>query len=405
MFDRREFLRRGAALGLAPALLPFSNAAAADEGAAKAAPRVRRSVQLGRTGISVSDVGFGASRLQGDVKLVQHALARGITYFDTAEDYTGGESELTLGRALKGRRDEVVITSKTAARADATRADIFAALHASLRRLQTDRVDIYMNHAVNSLDRLQNDEWFEFVSRAKAQGKILHAGVSGHGGRLIPVLDAALQNNMVDVILVAHNFGQDPAFYERFTARFDFVAVQPDLPRVLKRAREQGVGVIAMKTLRGAKLNDMRPYEGAGATFAQAAFRWVFAGGLVDALTVTMRSPQQVDEYLGASGWRQAHAADAELLTRYARQSAATQCRYGCNECEGACPRGASIPDLLRARMYAADYEAPQLARHALAQAGLSADVCAGCAAPCMGACPHGIAVGALTKTLPALVA
>ena len=170
-------------------------------------------------------------------------------------------------------------------------------------------------------------------------------------------------------MLVAFNFGQDPAFYEKFTGSFDFVARQPELPRVLAKARAAGIGVIAMKTLRGGRLNDMRPYEGSGATFAQAAFRWIFATGLADALVVTMKSPEQVDEYLGASGWTGPHAADAALLRRYARRTERTQCRYGCGDCASACPAGVSIPDVLRARMYAVDYEEPGLAREALAEA------------------------------------
>ena len=397
MYDRREFLRRGAALGMAPALLPFAAHAVEPD----ALPQVRRRVALGKTGLEMPDISFGASRLRGDVSVVHHALDRGITYFDTAEDYTGGSSEETLGRALVGRRDEVVLTTKTMAGRRATREELFEALEGSLRRLQTDRIDIYMNHAVNDVGRLRNEAWYEFASRAKEQGKIRFTGISGHGGRLVDSLDVAIDESLVDVILVAHNFGQDPAFYERFTGRFDFVAMQPDLPRVMKKARQAGIGVIAMKTLRGARLNDMRPYEGAGATFAQAAFRWVLAGGLADGLIVTMRTAEQVDEYLGASGWMTEHVADAGLLTRYARVSGATQCRYGCSSCEGACPAGVSIPDALRARMYLEDYEAPELAKAALSDAGLLADPCTSCdGSPCASACPHGIDIQGLTKPL-----
>ncbi len=403
MFDRRELLRRAAALGLAPALLPIAGRAGDESPAAPAA--VRRRVPIGRTGLEMPDVSFGASALSGDEALVRHALDRGITYFDTAEGYRGGRSEETLGRALAGVRDQVVLTSKTGAKAGATHQQIAAALEGSLRRLRTDRIDIYMNHAVNDLERLRNDEWFEFATRAKSQGKIRFAGLSGHGGRLVPVLEAAVDEDLVDVVLVAHNFGQDPAFYERFTARLDFVAVQPDLPRVLRKAREKGIGTIAMKTLRGARLNDMRPYEGAGATFAQAAFRWVLTGGLVDGLVVTMRSPEQVDEYLGASGWTTAHRADAGLLTRYARLTARTQCRYGCADCEGACPRGVPIPDALRARMYAEDYGSPELAREALTTDGVVPDACLGCdGSPCAAACPHGVRIPELVALLPGLV-
>lgn len=390
--DRREFLRIGAT-GLA------GIAAAGPAIASEDAPRVRRRVKLGRTGLEIPDIGFGSSRLAGQEDVVAHALARGITYFDTAESYTDGASETTLGRALRGRRDTVVLATKTACGPATARGELMRALEASLRRLQTDRVEIYFNHAVNDVARLRNEEWAAFAERAKRDGKIRFTGVSGHGGRLVECLDFALDHGVADVLLVAHNFGQDPAFHERFTKGMDFVAVQPDLPRVLRKARAQGVGVVAMKTLRGARLNDMRPYETGGATFTQAALRWVLAGGLADALVVTMPSPAFVDEALGASGWTRTARADGALLASYESRNGGSQCRYGCNACESACPAGAPIADLLRARMYAEDYGDPALARAALAASGPSARACLGCSgAPCLGACPHGLPIAELAR-------
>ena len=399
MLDRRELIRRGLALGLAPALLPLAGGRAA---AAAEPAQVRRRVPLGKTGLELPDIGFGSSSLSGDDALVAHALARGITYFDTAESYSGGSSEETIGRALAGRRDQVLLASKQSAGAGTKRTEMLETLEGSLRRLRTDRIDVYFNHAVNDPARLQNDEWYEFASRAKQAGKIRFTGMSGHGGRLVECLDLAVEKKLVDVVLVAFNFGQDPAFYQKFTGSFDFVARQPELPRVLRKARAAGVGVIAMKTLRGGRLNDMRPYEGTGATYAQAAFRWIFATGLADALVVTMKSPAQVDEYLGASGWTQPHPADAALLRRYARRTERTQCRYGCGDCASACPAGVSIPDVLRARMYAVDYEESSLARAALAEAG-GAAACVTCdGTPCATSCPHGVAIPELTKQVGA---
>ncbi|MFI5319363.1 MAG: aldo/keto reductase [Myxococcota bacterium] len=401
MLDRREFLFRGAALGAAPLVAGLGAAPVVAE--PPPAPQVRRRVPLGRTGLSLPDIGFGASQLAGDSALVVHALTRGVDYFDTAESYAGSESETTLGRALAGRRNEVLLATKTHGGASTTRAQLTGALDASLARLRTDRVELYFNHAVNDPARLRNEEWLEFASRAKQAGKIRFTGMSGHGGRLVECLDLALDAKLVDAVLVGFNFGQDPAFYERFTGSFDFVATQPELPRVLRRARAQGVGVIAMKTLRGARLNDMRPYERGGATFAQAAFRWVLASGLVDSLIVTMTSASQVDEYLGASGWTALHREDAALLRRYARRSETTQCRYGCSDCADACPYGVSIPDALRARMYAEDYQAPGLVGSALADAGNVA-ACLGCdGSPCRSACAHGIEIAALTRRAAAL--
>jgi len=389
--DRREFLCRSAAAGFAWSL-PALSAAAEDP------PRVRRHSVLGRTGISVPDIGFGSSRLAGDEAVVRHALERGIDYFDTAESYTDGASEETLGRALRGARERVTIASKVSCGESDRVADLMRALDGSLRRLQTDRIDVYFNHAVNDVARLRNPEWPEFTARAVQQGKIRFTGMSGHGGRLAECLDYAFDHDLVDVVLVGHNYGQDPAFYQRFTASLDFVAVQPELPRLLAKAKEKNVGVIAMKTLRGARLNDLRAYERDGGTFAQAAFRWVLSRPHVDALIVTMTSVEQIDEYLGASGSSRVTRGDLQLLARYEQRNGATQCRYGCGACLSACPEAVPIDAVLRTRMYAEDYGAPELARAEYAALGRGADACAGCAhRACTGACPHGIDIASLT--------
>ncbi len=357
---------------------------------------MRRLVRLGRTELRVSDIGFGSSRLGDDPDLVRHALDRGITYFDTAESYTGGVSETTLGKALRGRRDQVVLVSKVKGEVGARSAALMERLEASLRRLQTDHLDVYFNHAVNDPARMANPEWAAFTTLAKEQGKIRWRGMSGHGGRLVEALDHALDHDLVDVVLVAFNFGQDPAFHERLTRRFDFVARQPELPRVLAKARQRDVGVVAMKTLRGARLNDLRPYESGGATFAQAAFRWVLSHRDVDSLVVTMRSPEMIDEYLGASGWARPHRADLELLHSYESRHGRTQCRYGCDGCAGSCPDAVPIPDVLRTRMYARDYGDPELAREEYVRLGTGAETCLGCTVRSC-TCPFDLPIAELT--------
>ncbi len=391
---RRELLRRGALAGVAAGLLPLASAGGK---AARAETRaeVKRYVSLGRTGFEISDISFGSSRLDaGEENLVLDALDRGINYFDTAESYRGGDSEITIGNALRGKRDKVFIASKTHTSSTETRDSMMRSLEASLRRLQTDYVDVYFTHAVNDVGRLENPEWHAFVEDARKQGKIRFSGLSGHAGRLIQCLDYALDRDMVDVILVAYNFGQDPKFYERFTQGFDFIARQPDLPRVLDKAKAKNVGVIAMKTLMGARLNDMRPFEKDGATYAQAAFRWVLSNPQVHALIISMTDTGTVGEYLGASGWTTAARGDFELLKGYARMNGASYCRHACNDCEDACPYGVPIADVLRTRMYARDYQDEKLARSEYALLGDGAAACLTCPTQaCAGSCTHGVPV------------
>jgi uncharacterized protein len=396
IFGRREFLKRSMLVGVGVSILPLAGAASASVEAA--APRVRRYSTLGRTGLRISDISFGSSRLHsGEEDLVRHAFDCGVNYFDSADTYTDGESETTIGNALKGKRDKVYLTSKQMAGADDTRASMLTTLEGSLRRLQTDHVDVYFNHAVNDPARLKNPEWYEFVTQARSQGKIRFTGMSGHAGNLAECLDYAIDSGHFDVILCAHNFGQDPRFYQRFTRNFDMIAVQPELPRLLKKANQHGVGVVVMKTLMGARLNDMRPYETGGATFSQAAFRWVLSNQNVDALIVSMTSRPMIDEYLGASGARATAASDLPLLNRYATLNGDSQCRPACNACANACPFGVPIADVMRTRMYARDYGDMRFARSEYAILAANAAPCLTCdAKPCAGSCPHGIATDVL---------
>ncbi len=418
--DRRELLQRAVsvtvglgALGLgcgetdgstgdavtgAPAPAAGSQSAAATAVDA----RIRAQRVLGKTGLRVSDIGFGTGGA-ADPALFQYAFDRGVTIFDTAESYplgAGGKAEEAIGQAFRGRRDQIVITTKTEAKATDTRQILMDRLDRSLRRLQTDHVDIYLNHAVNERERLTNPEWFEFVELAKRQGKLRFAGMSGHAGRLSECLEVALDQRLVDVILVAFNFGEDPAFYAGLTKDFDVVALQPELPRLIAKAKQQGVGVMAMKTLRGGRLNDLRPHERPGGTFAQAALRWALGNKDLDALVISMGSQAQVDEFLVASGGTAPLAGDLLLLREYARRNDARYCRPACDACAGSCPHGVPISDVLRARMYAEDYGDLPRARGAYAELGAGASPCLSCSgAPCLGACPHGLEISGLTRS------
>ena len=397
--NRRNFLRLSALTGVATGI-PFTAAAASASttGAASQA-RVNRYVRLGRTNLEIADISFGSSRLRtGEEHLVHHALDKGVNYIDTAESYTGGASETVIGKALKGRpRDDVIIATKASIGASDSAESIMDRLDDSLRRLQTDHVEVFFNHAVNDVNRLRNPEWFEFVERAKRQGKIQFTGMSGHGGYLIDCVNYAVDEDMFDVMLLAHNFGEDPAFYEQFTRAFDFVANQTGLPAAMKRAKEKDVGIVAMKVLRGAKLNDMRPFEQNGHTYSQAAFKWALRMDTTDAAVISMTSTDLIDEFLGASGETEITQHDFELLETYARMTDMTYCRHACNDCEGSCPFEVPISDVLRTRMYAVDYQDLAFAKDEYAGLGGGAAACLGCdGKPCQDACTHGLNIAKL---------
>lgn len=145
--------------------------------------------KLGRTDISVSVVAMGCWALAGDstwgpqdqaesLATVKAALDGGVNFFDTAEGYGGGDSELVLGRALVGRRHEAVIATKVS-RAHLSGAEVRQACENSLRRLQTDYIDLYQIHWPSRTVPL--DETMEALEELREQGKARAIGVCNFG--------------------------------------------------------------------------------------------------------------------------------------------------------------------------------------------------------------------------------
>ena len=244
--------------------------------------RIRGYRQLGRTGMQMSDVSFGTSGLD-NAAAVKHALERGVNYFDTSPDYSRAGSEQTLGEGIKGHpRDKLFIVSKFCTPDghldnDTPVKEVIAAVEGSLKRLGTDYLDLAHIHAVNSIDRLMNPNIHEAFDRLKEQGKLRFLGVSSHTPDLEKVMRHAVDSGRFDVIMVAYNFKN-----------------WPTLTTIFADAKKKGVGVVAMKTLKGAKhtaLSDFTPTE--RESFSQAAFKWVLSNEDVSGLVVSINSLSQ----------------------------------------------------------------------------------------------------------------
>ena len=155
---------------------------------------------LGKTGLKVSEIGFGAWAIGGDafgnsygptddqtsLESLKKALDLGCNFFDTADAYGHGHSEELLGRALKGRRNEVIIATKAGADFyhDPPRMNFSAdylsfALGKSLERLQTDHVDLYQLHNP-PIQLLKTGKIFETLEKLVEAGRISYYGVSIH---------------------------------------------------------------------------------------------------------------------------------------------------------------------------------------------------------------------------------
>jgi predicted aldo/keto reductase-like oxidoreductase len=333
---------------------------------------------IGQRGFAMSDISFGCAGLT-DPGVARRAAQRGVNYFDTSPDYSATGSERALGEGLRGApRDKLFLVSKFCT-ADGHLAndtpvrDVIAAVEGSLGRLGTDYLDLVHIHACNSLDRLLAPNIHEAFGRLKESGKVRFLGVSSHTPDLETVMAHAVDSGRFDVIMVAYNFKN-----------------WPDLTNIFHRAHERGVGVVAMKTLKGARhsqLSDFTPTE--RESFPQAAFKWVLSNPDVSGLVVSISNYDQIDEYLHASG-QPVTTADVDVLEKYDRLVANDYCRPGCGACLDRCPHGVPVDDVQRYAMYARDYgfEREAMRLYAKLDPTRRADRCLTCPAPCEAACP-----------------
>jgi aryl-alcohol dehydrogenase-like predicted oxidoreductase len=328
----------------------------------------------------VSDISLGSSTIQS-VDVARLALERGVTYFDTAPDYARHGSEEILGEAMQGWRDRVFLASKFCTAdghlpPEAPVARIVEAVEGSLRRLRTDHLDLVHIHSCDRVERLMAPTFHEAFDRLKAQGKVRFLGVSTHTPNLPAVADAAIDSGRFDVLMLAYHHGMGW-----------------DLDRILARAAERDVAVVAMKTLKGAKHQNLAAFREESTSYTQAAFRWVLSNPHVSCLVVSFSELAHVDEYLWASG-TELTAADGAVLARYDELVAGDYCRPHCGECLDSCIASLPVNDVLRYRMYFEDYRAEKEAMRLYAALGaVNASQCVACPAPCAGACPHGVPI------------
>ena len=226
--------------------LKLSTAAAASL-SISAAPSHRDMPQrlLGRTGEAVSLPGLGGAHLSahGDMEekaaiaLMYAAIDEGINFFDNARSYSNGESERRMGKALKGgHRNRVFLMTKDTSR-HPKRA--IAHLEESLRRLQTDVIDLWQFHNIRRPDdpqRIYEQGLLEAALKAKEAGKIRYIGFTGH---TLPALH---------VEMIERGFAWDATQMPINVFDPHYLSF---VEQVLPVAVEKNIGVIAMKTLAG----------------------------------------------------------------------------------------------------------------------------------------------------------
>jgi aryl-alcohol dehydrogenase-like predicted oxidoreductase len=262
---------------------------------------------LGSSGLKVSRIGFGCMSLDANNpdagKVLLHALSLGINYFDTADLYQHGLNEELLGRTFKGKRDQIILASKAGNqwRADGSGWDwnpskqyILEAAEKSLRRLQTDHIDLFQLHGGTMDDPI--DETIEAFELLKAQGKIRWYGLSSIRPTVIReyirrshIVSVMMQYSLLDRrpeeatldLLQQHGI----AVLARGTVASGLLVSKPPVPYLDHSAEQVRSAADAVKRISGEKRSP-----------AQTAQRFVLQHPAITSAVVGIRTIAQLEE-------------------------------------------------------------------------------------------------------------
>ena len=317
-----------------------------------------KTVRLGQTGLDVSRVGLGGIPIQRlteheAVEVVQRCLDLGVTFLDTANSYT--TSEERIGKAIAGRRERVLIATKTGARDKATALEH---LELSLRRLNTDYIDLWQFHGVSTFEVYERvlglDGAMEAAQEALRAGKVRHVGVTSHS------MDVAL-----DMVPSGH--------FETIQFPFNFVTREP-ADELVPLAQEHDVGFIAMKPLAGGLLED-----------ANLAIKYLlqFENVVPDPGIETVEEIVEIADIV-AGPW-ELTPLERQEMERMRAQLGTRFCRR-CGYCEP-CPEGVRISMMMNLRSFWKRFSREQLAGR-IAQVVEGARNCVECG-ECEEKCPY----------------
>ena len=391
---RRDFIGKSA-LGLVSAglLSPFLKKGAVGQGQR---PKIIFRT-LGRTNLRIPIVSFGVMNSDSP-DLINRALDMGITHLDTAHLYLRGNSERVIGEVLerRGDRDRVYVATKMRFARDtdkgvfvlkgterepaATEENLFTQLETSLQRLRTDYVDILYLHSCYSPQMATYEPLMNALVKAKKQGKARFIGTSTHRD-VANVIRATADAGIYDVVLPAYNY---------------VLEEKEDIKKAIRHATGKGVGVVAMKTQGGRRLQEDPDSE----INNQAALKWVLNEENVCTAIPGMTTFDQLDVNMGVMNDLALTAQELNDL-RIAASMRGTLFCQNCRSCVPTCPNNIEIPKLMRAYMYAQGYGNFIQARTTIAElpGNKGLDVCQECSG-CSASCRRGIDIGSRVNSL-----
>jgi uncharacterized protein len=237
--NRRDFLKKSTAAGIIIAGTGINAKQVFSQESSKVKLAYRN---LGSTGYKVTEIGFGAMNTR-NAELINAAIDSGINYLDTAHGYMNGVNEEIIGTIMKTKRDKVFLTTKISWKNTQEMPDM---IETSLKRLQTDHVDLLLLHNIKDEESILNNDFMKIFDDAQKKGQTRFVGFSTHS--FSPkLLDAVLKVKFWNAILVAYNYMSPPEFTGS-----------------INKARETGIAIIGMKSLlnmRNESAPAPRPYS------------------------------------------------------------------------------------------------------------------------------------------------
>jgi len=384
-FSRRDFLKASSATVVA------GGTVLGQEGKGK---RVRKGDmvyrRLGRTDLMVSEISLGGSPAPNEM-LFGRAIARGVNYIDTSENYEKGNSERRIGKMMKGRRDKFHVATKCHPRRlrPPTKEGIIGMAEASLKRLDSDYIDIYMVHGASRPGDLTHEAVLDAFAQLKKDGKIRFTGASLHG-KVPDMAKALIECGHYDVMNIPYNV------YQRVKSekgkKYEDYLKRTGIEDVLALAKSKDIGVVAMKSMGGGSFQKLDRYLTGDTTVPQAKLKWVLENDAVGTIVSELLNADILKENLAVVGTGLTRR-ERSALYRYADATSSDHCRM-CGTCQEACPNGVATTDIQRYLAYHDGYGKRTLARRSYAAlpAGARASRCRDCGA-CEQACPYGVTI------------
>ena len=336
--DRREFLRKTALAGTTVAAGFSGNSLSPHRIFAQETQETNNIVyrNLGSTGYEVSQIGFGAMNTR-DAELIFAAIDSGINYIDTAHAYMKGENEKIVGSVMKTKRKKVFLATKMPWKNRSAK-QIREMMELSLKRLQTDYVDIIFLHNVGSGDTVLDENLISLFEKAKKDGLCRFAGISTHKNQA-EILNTAVKSKFWDSVLLGYNYKSPP-----------------ELTTSIERARKAGLAIIAMKTLVNG--TGYPEHNMGNITANQAAIKWVLQDRFVDTAILGMTSFEHLTEDLSVMGMKMSQSRSMIQGSKVAYCSGVA----GCTGCIGKCPKGVEVSEINRCLGYLYGYNDYDLA-------------------------------------------